>query len=98
MNYSDWVFNDANLEAGEKFHKLVEETTNHDDDATHDYYVGACLRMANAGNYRKAQNIYNSWAMMSGYEPIRFIRECPPLATVGDMTLELINNEVRLCR
>lgn len=95
-SYSEWVYNEKNELAGRSFHELVEETTNHDDDDTHNYHVGGCLRMAKAGNYIKAQHFYNEWAVMSGYETITILKQNPLLISVGNMKIE-IGEEVRIC-
>ena len=96
LRYDDWVKTDRNKLAGEQFHELVKETTNHSDDTTHDYYVGASMRMAKAGNYVKAQHFYNLWAVMSGYEPLVILKNNPLVVQAGDLRLE-IGEEVRLC-
>ena len=93
----NWANNEVNALEGEGFHELVKDTTNHENDSTHDYHVGMCLRMAKAGNYLKAQHYYNEWAVMSGYETITILRNNPLVVKIGSMTLE-IGEEVRLCQ
>lgn len=97
LRYENWVKTDLNLSAGQEFHELVKETTNHGDDKTHDYHVGAAVRMAKAGNYGKAQHLFNSWALMSGYEPLVILKTNPLLVQAGDLRFE-IGEEVRICQ
>lgn len=93
--YSDWVLKEPkNLASGEAFHRMVD--TNHDDDVTHDYYVGSAIRMCEAGNWKKGQFLYNQWAIMSGYECATLLNEQPPTFAIGSMTIE-ITGGTQLC-
>ena len=63
----------------------------------HDGYVGACIRLAKAGNIEKAQYIYNDWAIMSGYELAAVVKKTPLLVSIGNIIIE-IGEEVVLCQ
>lgn len=82
--------------AGEDFHSLVEDSTNHEDDEAHDYQVGAAVLTAKE-NIKKAQMAYNNWAVMSGYEMMNIETLTPPVVRLGDMRLTINNGEVKLC-
>lgn len=98
LEYMDWVERDKeNKRVGDDFHRMVEGKTNHSDDDTHDYHVGGALSIALAGNALKAQQVYNYWAIASGYEQVTINSFFPLIMTVGDMRL-LIDKEVMLCR
>ena len=88
LDYSDWVERDKeNKRVGHEFHNLVEGNTNHDDDDTHDYHVGGALSIALAGNALKAQQVYNYWAIASGYEQATINSFFPLIMTLGDIGL-----------
>ena len=94
-----WIERDEVVkQAGEHFHELVKETTNHDDDDVHDCYAGFAYLTAQSGNIEKGQYIYNRWAVMSNYETISIERRHPLVAKVGDMRFIVDNGEVSLCQ
>lgn len=97
-DFDDWVLRDDDCQkAGQEFHDMVEQHTNHDDDDdVHDRFVGAAALLIRAGNYSKAQYFYNRWAVMSGYEPIVKLSDQPLLARAGDMLLSF-DEEVKIC-
>jgi len=98
LEYRDWVERDKeNKRVGHEFHSTIGDSTNHDEDDTHDYHVGAALSIALAGNALKAQQVYNYWAIASGYEQVTINSFFPLIMTVGDMRL-LIDKEVMLCQ
>ncbi len=76
------------INEGERFHKFLEGQKNHVDDQTHDAYVGAAILMAQKGNMDKAQLVYNSWCLMSGYEPIHILSRQPLICRIGDMIID----------
>ena len=99
LGYHEWAGrSEACLLEGESFHNLVAEETNHDDDDAHDYQVGGALLIAKTGNIHKAQNVYNEWAVMSGYEPMILTSLNPPVAVIGDMMVTIENGSVMLCQ
>lgn len=90
MDFDDWVVTDeACLNEGATFHSQVKDTTNHEDDKTHDCFVGAAWLMARANNIFKAQLIYNRWAVMSGYDPLLILTETPLTVMAGTMKLAI---------
>ncbi len=95
LDFDEWVLTDALCNAeGEKFHALVEDTTNHAEDKTHDSFVGAAWLMIQSGNIYKAQFHYSKWAFMSGYEPMIILAESPLIIQAGSMRLALENGEL----
>lgn len=87
IDIDDWISGAAELEAdGERVHGAMEEALaktrpdlpDHPEDAAHNRYVGACLRMAGRAQCRKAEAIYNRWAVNAGYTPTTLISEAPP--------------------
>ncbi len=83
---------------GRLFHAMIEEEVKHQDDATHNSYVGAALLMAQNNNVYKGQLAYNRWSVMSGYEPIIILSETPLIAQCGNLKIAIQNNEVMLCQ
>tara|TARA_R110002020_G_scaffold245614_1_gene459331 strand:- start:34 stop:762 length:729 start_codon:yes stop_codon:yes gene_type:complete len=75
-------------EMGEEFHSLVEETTNHGEDEVHDYYAGAAVAFIRCANYAKAEEVYNRWALLAGYETLE-VYENEKLIEVGKMKIYL---------
>ena len=89
LEYMAWVETDKEAKKkGELFHEMVEGVTNHDDDDTHDYHVGGALLICEAGNPLKAQQVYNYWAIASGYELCDIEATHPLLLRVGDMRIK----------
>lgn len=88
LEYMEWVETDRIVKKrGEFFHTLVEESTNHDEDDIHDYHVGAAIMLCEAGNALKAQQVYNYWAIASGYELVNIDSFNPLIVSVGNMRL-----------
>lgn len=73
---------------GEQFHTLVEDTTNHGEDEVHDQYAGAAVALIQCANYRKAEEVYNRWAFLTGYEPLNVLED-ERIVEVGDMSIHL---------
>lgn len=93
----------SSLQRGEKFHLDLEnakgpEGHNHPDDTHHDMYVGSTILMAEAGNWRKAINFYNDWAMCSGYHPIILLKEAPVTVNTGDAILRLSQGNLEILK
>lgn len=79
---------------GEEFHRLVEDTTNHGEDEVHDRYAGAAVGLVRSGNYQKAEEVYNRWAILAGYEALKvFEEDC--LIKVGGMEIRM-NGEMNM--
>lgn len=96
LHYMDWVETDKrNKRQGELFHDLVKDSTDHGDDDVHDYHVGAALSIAKTGNASKAQQVYNYWAIASGYEQVIIDSLYPLILRIGTMKL-LINNDIEV--
>ena len=88
LEYMEWVETDpSNKLKGVEFHDLVEDDTNHDEDDTHDYHVGAAIALCEANNALKAQQVYNYWAIASGYEMATIDSLNPLIISVGSMRL-----------
>lgn len=90
LDFDDWVItDDVCAKEGHAFHEKIRESVNHEEDSTHDAFVGASFLMARGGNVFKAQLLYNRWAVMSGYEGIAVLSETPLTIAVGTMRLAL---------
>jgi len=90
LDYDQWAETDAELKAeGERFHHMIGDKKNHDDDDTHDYRVGAACLMFKSGNIAKAQSLYNQWALMSGYEPAIVENVNPLIIKNGNLLLSI---------
>ncbi len=88
LEYMEWVETDKlNKKKGVNFHELVKEDTNHDDDDIHDYHVGGALLLCEANNALKAQQVYNYWAIASGYELVKIDSLNPLILSVGSLRL-----------
>lgn len=109
LRIQDWMKRAPGLvERGHWFHdRLVDEfkkqghvEPQHDDDETHDRYVGAAAEMFLAGQYVKGAVFYNRWAVMSGYAPIGIVTEQPLVLDIGNALLMIRNNDfwVLTCR
>lgn len=76
----EWVrcmhrnFRDLGVRFHEQLFSQMEEET-HAEDPNHDAMVGLALRLACAGQVFKAETIYNDWAAVAGYAPLRFLGE-----------------------
>ncbi len=112
LTIDEWVCDDKEgaLEAeGHAFHETLERAKwgagskleTHEDDPVHDRYVGATALMCRHGQAAKGVGVYNSWAVASGYAPIKLITDNPPVVDVVDGIAGLNtlgNMEVLLCR
>jgi len=88
LEYMEWVETDkVNKKRGVAFHVTVKEDANHDDDDVHDYHVGGAILLCEANNALKAQQVYNYWAIASGYEMVIIDSLNPLIMNVGSMRL-----------
>ena len=84
---------------GQWFHRELEQhyrasgkTINHDDDPTHDRYVGGTVAMIQAGFPQKAVSFYNRWALMSDYQPISVVSSDPLIFDIQESRIRVVNN------
>lgn len=104
IDIDDWICRTKDLEAdGHRFHEALEGAggeTNHADDPVHERYVGAALRMFERGQSRKAEALYNRWAVNAGYVPCRLLSDNPPVVDTGNAVVTLADGkmEVLECR
>lgn len=97
VDLDDWAqADDVCQSEGKRFHDSIGEKAEHDEDTTHDCFVGATWLMAKAGNLYKAQAHYNRWAFMAGYEPLIVLSERPLVVSAGTLLME-INPEGVVC-
>jgi len=86
LNYMRWSQHAPSVKAlGEWFHQkleakfaanaIVEEV--HPDDESHDRAVGATIETIRGGQIDKALALYNRWAQIAGYAPIRPVTGWP---------------------
>lgn len=93
MSVQSWAWAHAPwlAEAGQAFHTQVERLRgglSHDEDYAHDVMAGLAYRMAMMGAPGKGAALYNEWARVSGYQPIRHLASSPEgvhLMDIGDM-------------
>jgi len=97
LSAQEWVLSQETFSPlGEQFHKLVEDTTNHEDDPIHDKIVGATIAMFQCGNAEKAVCFYNEWAERAYYVPMEYSKE--GIITLGDMTIQLNETQTEILR
>lgn len=94
----EWAKNADNLvETGKWFHNNLEMQYNkrgkpvaiHDEDETHDRYVGAAIEMIREGQANKAISFYNRWACMSGYKNISIVSTEPLIIDIDEARLKI---------
>lgn len=99
MSVYQWVAeNEGFKEAGDEFHKLLGEDKNHEDDAVHDAFAGLVVVASLAGKLYRAINIYNRWAVITGYEQIY---DSADGVIVGNLDITIIDGqiqEIRVCQ
>ena len=89
IDIQDYILKSPELsQLGERFHEQVEDSTNHEDDHSHDCFVGAAYAMLASGQIEKAVRVYNTWALLAGYCPIEY-KEGDDEVKVGYMTIKL---------
>lgn len=93
IDAEDWIAGNAKLEAeGEAFHNALESAKaaagsalpTHPHDPAHERAVGAAALMCKRGQAAKGVGLYNRWARLAGYAPIKLLSDKPPLVDVGD--------------
>lgn len=82
LTIDSWVSRNSSglMDLGEEFHKELETQLghlDHEDDKTHDLWVGACVRMIEGGQALKGVILYNRWAVVAGYEQISIVSQSP---------------------
>lgn len=85
------------VEAGHWFHERLEEEWKflgiqepfHEDDESHNRFVGACVEMIRNGQPHKGAIFYNRVAAMEGKLPIRIIGLDPIVVDIGHLALEV---------
>lgn len=88
LEYMEWVENDRVVSnRGMAFHHFLDDNINHDEDTTHDAHVGAAILMCENAMPRKAVEVYNYWALASGYEMAAIHTMNPLIISVGDLRL-----------
>jgi hypothetical protein len=60
---------------------------------SHDRYSGAAIAMIMAGQAAKGMVMYNRWAAMAGFPPIRLLAEAPLTIDLGGRILVVRNND-----
>lgn len=68
----------------EEYAKLGRKEPSHDEDATHDRYVGAAVEMILGGQPDKGIIFYNRWALMAGYQPVSIVAREPLTINIRD--------------
>ena len=89
-------------ERGKVFHTelspRLEEGVHHEDDETHDRFVGAALLIAEAGNPIKGLDLYNRWARMAGYLPVDILAVAPLVVHIGTALVGMQNGRMEVLK
>lgn len=89
-------------ERGEAFHReltpKLEEGADHEDDETHNHFVGAALLIAEAGNPGKGLDLYNRWAKLAGYETVDIVAGSPLVLHIGTALVGLENGRMEVLK
>lgn len=105
IRIQDWCISGSFLEkAGQWFHDRLnaEAARNginenpHEDDANHNFVVGAVFGMIIGGQLNKAINIYNRWALISRHAAIALSSINPPVIHMDIGYLTLKNGDIEL--
>lgn len=99
--YREWVLqHPANRKAGSAFHDQLHAANPnlalHAEDPVHDAWVGATIKGCQAGNIAKSINLFNRWALQTGYMPSAILSERPPVIDTGDAVLGLSDAGVEI--
>jgi len=105
----DWIRNTISLsQYGKQVHEDLEKQyefhgfkhTPHPDNEMHDRWAGAAYCMLAGGYPGKAIDLYNRWAVMADYQPIKLLSVKPPIIDIGESVLLFKINtfEVVSCR
>jgi hypothetical protein len=98
LTVQEWMKTAPGLvEVGEWFHNKLEEEylisgyaePVHEDDPSHNRYVGAAVEMIRGGQAFKGEIFYNRLAAMSGYQPIKILNTDPVQIDIRDAVLEM---------
>lgn len=91
LTIQDWIRTAPNLvERGHLFHERLEaeftrlgvSEASHDDDDTHDRYVGAACEMILGGQPQKGIIFYNRWAALADYKQVGIVSLNPLLIDI----------------
>ena len=92
----NWIKNANGLvESGKWFHNNLEEQYKklnksleiHEEDGTHDRYVGLAAELLRSGHIVKAISLYNRWAFLAGYKQINVVSLKPLIIDISDCQL-----------
>lgn len=98
LTIQEWMKTAPGLvEVGKWFHERLEEEWHllglteafHEDDDSHNRFVGACVEMVRSGQPHKGAIFYNRVAAMEGKHPIRVIGIDPVVIDIGQVCLEV---------
>lgn len=93
LTIQDWIATAPGLEeSGAAFHDRLEaeferlgrKEAQHEEDATHNRYVGAAYAMIAGGAVEKGVIFYNRWAALAGYHPISIFSYAPLTIDIGN--------------
>jgi len=89
----EWMTSTGVPEAGHLFHEQMNQQgvdPQHEDWDVHDRVVGAALTMIRNGFFDKGMTLYNRWARVAGYMPLRV----EPLVNVGNAVISISDDKV----
>lgn len=98
LTIQEWMKTAPGLvEVGQWFHERLEEEwkvigfvePSHENDETHNRFVGACVEMIRNGQPHKGAIFYNRVAAMEGKLPIRVVGVDPVVIDIGHVCLEV---------
>lgn len=101
----EWVKHANNLtESGKWFHETLDleyttlgkDLSVHEEDETHDRYVGAAVEMIRGGQVAKAISFYNRWAVMSDYKKISLISAKPLIISIDEALIEIEQDKFKV--
>lgn len=100
LGIHDWAAKAGGLvEKGRDFHEQLMALgipADHEDDETHDRYVGLAVAFSEAGNLGKGIALYNRWAVLSDYRPAQLISTHPPVVDIGTARLAIEHGRLRI--
>jgi len=101
----EWVKHANNLtESGKWFHETLDleyttlgkDLSVHEEDETHDRYVGAAVEMIRGGQVAKAISFYNRWAVMSDYKKISLISAKPLIINIDEALIQIEQDKFKV--
>lgn len=108
IRIQDWISThpEALADRGEWLHqRMLQEARRlgvsdppHDDDDSHNVYVGATYEMAAAGQMRKAVIFYNRWAIAARQKTIALVSEDPPAIRMDLGIMRFRDGDVEVVR